>query len=473
MVKELSYRWDPTITDESDPLVVLLKLNALIADKCNYNIDKNVLETSPLTVSQTENARPLFEQLGYNMKWYRAAQVDLSLKWGDEVIRSNTSESNYNNVYTIPRFTMFSDVDGEHVFTTIEDASIVVDGSTVTTCKALQGTPVKLAVGGNTDITYTNLDANNRIYIPDYNVAENGIFISTIGDGEDYDEWRKVDNLYVENLNQKIYKFGVDRRERYCYIEFPEDISSVMKKGINITYIKTDGYDGSIGANAISQIYSDTTVSGYNKDDSTAEVEDYMFTADNLYVANLSGSVGGKDPETIVDAYKNYKKVAGTFNTLVSIRDYINYFITTDSVSNCFVCDRMNDIQTAYKIMSFENGVYKKITSWENKLDAFDLKLYALQYVDTAQDASSYATSFKILPYYSDNVNTYKECYEEYSIVQPDFGVFSQDEVSGGVQAVRYACHDFIPYEDGKILMLKNKYPLTINIVPQYKLTDI
>ena len=55
--KKLSYKWDPTASDESDPGVLLLKLDALIGDKCNYNIDKNVLECFPLSVTQTKNAR--------------------------------------------------------------------------------------------------------------------------------------------------------------------------------------------------------------------------------------------------------------------------------------------------------------------------------------------------------------------------------------------------------------------------------
>ena len=33
LVKVLTYRWDPSISNESDPGVILLKLNAVIADK--------------------------------------------------------------------------------------------------------------------------------------------------------------------------------------------------------------------------------------------------------------------------------------------------------------------------------------------------------------------------------------------------------------------------------------------------------
>ena len=41
LVKKLTNKWDPSLSNESDPGVILLKLNALIADKNNYNIDKN------------------------------------------------------------------------------------------------------------------------------------------------------------------------------------------------------------------------------------------------------------------------------------------------------------------------------------------------------------------------------------------------------------------------------------------------
>ena len=36
LVKKISNRWDPSISNESDPGVVLAKLDAIIADKNNY-----------------------------------------------------------------------------------------------------------------------------------------------------------------------------------------------------------------------------------------------------------------------------------------------------------------------------------------------------------------------------------------------------------------------------------------------------
>ena len=51
LVKKLTNKWDPTTSNESDPGVVLLKLWSILADKNNYNIDKNILETFPLSVT--------------------------------------------------------------------------------------------------------------------------------------------------------------------------------------------------------------------------------------------------------------------------------------------------------------------------------------------------------------------------------------------------------------------------------------
>ena len=81
LTKTLTDLWDPSSSNESDPGVVLLKLIAAAADKCNYAIDKSILECFPLSVTQETNARQLFEQLGYYMHWYRSATTAIYMKY--------------------------------------------------------------------------------------------------------------------------------------------------------------------------------------------------------------------------------------------------------------------------------------------------------------------------------------------------------------------------------------------------------
>ena len=70
LAKRLSAKWDPTVSNESDPGVVLIKELALIADKINYIADKYALENNPRSVTQIENARQLYNLLGYYPEWY-------------------------------------------------------------------------------------------------------------------------------------------------------------------------------------------------------------------------------------------------------------------------------------------------------------------------------------------------------------------------------------------------------------------
>lgn len=187
LVKKLTLKWDPSISNESDPGVILLKLSALLADKLNYNIDKNILEAFPSSVSQTKNAWALYKQLGYFMHWYQAGTTTLSAKW----INEDSYTTNNVTSVTIPKFTLVTNSENSIYYTTIEEAKIYtsIDSADKTFIKAIQGSPIEYNINGNTLITYQNLDSNKRIYFEDVNVAENGIFITSSSDASA--EWKK------------------------------------------------------------------------------------------------------------------------------------------------------------------------------------------------------------------------------------------------------------------------------------------
>ena len=160
--KLLAKNWDPTISNESDPGVVLLKLNAIIADKNNYNIDKNILENYPETYTQDISARSQYKQLGYKMPWYRAATTDLTFRYvGEEKLVDGDR-------LTIPKYTMVMDSEGKHIFTTLAPANLgkvinqVTDSCTV---PGIQGIITTLTINGSSLITLSNLDSNGRLYI--------------------------------------------------------------------------------------------------------------------------------------------------------------------------------------------------------------------------------------------------------------------------------------------------------------------
>ena len=455
LVKKVSYKWDPTISNESDPGVLLLKLMAICADKNNYTADKTILECFPESVTQEQNARKLFEQLGYTMHWYRAGSTGISIRWVGE-------KTDY--YYNIPRFTMVSDDEGSVVYTIMDEFSISGDGKANTqTIRALQGIAEDYTVNGNTLITSANLDYQNRLYFPDRNVAENGIRIcnadstSDTGRQDNYDSWSYRENLEVEKLGQYIYKFGVSSDGTQCYIEFPEDIESLMGEGLYITYVKTDGEDGNIASRVLKRFYNDVIIS-----DPADESKTITLNSDNVVVTNLSSVRDGYNPESINSAFRNYKKTVGTFNTLVALRDYANAINESGLVSNSFVCDRTDDLQSTYNIVSSDGNIDRKIhkvmvdqVSGSQELTAFDLKLYMLQAVTKPSTVDEYNRTFSVIK----NVGSNEE-----SIVQ---------EIEGYIDEQKSVQHDFIRLIPERPVMFKNKYVVDCKIIPQYKVTTL
>lgn len=99
----LSAKWKPSATNESDPGIVLIKENAVIGDKLNYNADKNILEAFPSSVTQEGIARQLFEeQLACPPVWYKAASGVVNFRFIDNGERG---EDFSKATATIPQYT--------------------------------------------------------------------------------------------------------------------------------------------------------------------------------------------------------------------------------------------------------------------------------------------------------------------------------------------------------------------------------
>ena len=470
LAKKLTSRWDPSISNESDPGVVLLKLNAIVADKLNYNIDKNVLECFPLSVTQEDNARKLFEQLGYKMHWYKSGFTNISLKWIGNV------GTEYVN---IPPFTMVSDADNTVIYSLIGSPNGINDtdfavttekleySGEILSIKAIQGIAIKYDINGNTVIKPNHLDGNNRLYFNSNDIAQNGIFITNVG-ANNYSSWIQKDNLVTENLNNTYYSFGISEDGSVCYIEFPDDAENIIKDGIEITYIKSQGQDGNVSSGIIEKFYNDV----YLTDSIGNQV---VLTEDNVRILNYSSVTNGQNPESINSAYNNYKRVVGTFDVLVTLRDYINYILRSGLVSNCFVCDRGNDVQCVYSIMTYDNDLDSIKTVQETKfvernvkfangttslelveeesLNAFEIKLYLLQSVQDMSNAYNFNQTFNMLSNPQQDIVKY---YLE------DQKCISHD----------YADIEPLTTESAHICFFKNKYPVNCKIITKYQLTN-
>ena len=437
LVKKLTNKWDPSLSNESDPGVLLLKLNALIADKNNYNIDKNVLECFPLSVTQEGNARKLYDLLGYQMKYYQSAVTDIYFQ-----LRSTLSEG---ESYTLPQFTELTDTTGEIVYTTLNQ--VILDNDAYNDPKSvsvIEGRIQDYEVNGVVNISINNLDSNLRLYFQDKQIAENGIFIKSLDD-TDYviDDWYRVDNLVSYPLGQQVYEFGVLPDSGTCYIQFPEDIADLMSSGLNIKYIVSSGNNGNIKPYTLSKFVNDITTGSDN-----------VVVNDKIKLSQPNNASNGSDPETLSEAYANFKRTIGTFNTLVTERDYENYLYNLQDpvkpkplYSNIVVADRTNDLNYSHHIVTKKDITtdYKKLIV--DTLTPYDIVVYALLSPDSIYDTKTYNSSFTHDSNLADFENT--------------------DEFNN----IKSIQHDFKDPDSEKKFMFNILYPIRGWLITYYKIT--
>ena len=244
--RKISERWDPSSTNESDPGIVLLKVLAAVADKLNFNVNKNILETYMPSAAQMESMRKLCEMMGYNIKYYRSAETTAIITYTGETDLSGLSDS---QIY-FPKFTALTDSDGEVNYVTTEDRILSATNLKIEV-PVIEGQLVQCESDNDNIITLAQLDDNFRYYLPETQVAENGIFIQNIDDSAKED-WEKVDNLNTQSAGTKCFKFGYDSVEGYPYVQFPEDVNDLIEDGFEIYFIRTSGVNGNISAGTLS-----------------------------------------------------------------------------------------------------------------------------------------------------------------------------------------------------------------------------
>ncbi len=416
-VPKLTDKWVPSEANESDPLVVLLKELGIVTDKLNYNIDKNVLETFPDLLTQLRAAYSVFSSMGYVPQWYRSALLNVNIIYngGAGSTGSSSLTEGTGSKFNLKKFTEVCDTNTNIVYTLLKDTTFTLGTPVQESVLAMEGTINDLTVNGNTLIDANYLDSQNRLYFLQPNIAQNGIFISededfskvniedTNYDSEDTtydgfnesDTWQRVTNIYQHLPGSKVFQFGIDPSTGSAYIQFPEDIGSLIQNGLYIKYILSSGESGNIKARTLSKFVNAPSLS--------IEGTDYTVTDENFTVNNAYATQNGKDPETIKEMQANYQRVVGTFNTLVTLKDYENYLYNEEDevgrpvVSNIKVSDRTCDLYSSYKVktLTTETEIKTITTQTNDALTAYELRLYPLKPVNSVVDYATFKNTFE------------------------------------------------------------------------------
>lgn len=387
LVPKLTRKWMPSEANESDPMAVALKLIAIALDKGNYAIDKSLLELYPLSLTQEASAYRVYDALNYKIRWYESARGEVTVRY----VKPSYTFTDTNP--SLEKFDMLTNSEGDVIYTVVSDTQTLTDNTTFVV-DVLQGAIKDFVVNGQSMITTQNLDSENKLYFPESNVAQNGIFVVS----DDTYTWEKVDNLPLNSGGNRVYTFGLDTVTNTCYIQFPKDVAQLCGAGFTIKYLLSEGTRGSILRGDLNSVY---TSREYNITTSEGNAETKKLS-DLISVYNNAAISNGKDPEDIDEMYSTYKKTANLLNTLVTMEDYRNYittYISSNSnklVSNCQISDRTCDLYNSHIVKSMNtSGQFTDVLRIDD-MTAFDLRLYPLQF-SSSDTLENYNKSFRKL----------------------------------------------------------------------------
>lgn len=183
LADKISERWSPASTNESDPGIVLLKALTAVADKLNYNIDKNTLEAFMPSATQEDSMRKLTEMMGYNMKHYQSATTKATISYKSS---NDIPIKNFDTGIYFPKFINLKNEDEDINYITLEDFTLQ-EGQDSRDVAIMEGEIIDCETNNDNIIMALHLDDLNRYILPEYAIAENGIFITNIKDSAESD----------------------------------------------------------------------------------------------------------------------------------------------------------------------------------------------------------------------------------------------------------------------------------------------
>ena len=395
-ISNLTNIW--TNRDQSDPGMVLVTLMSALGDNLSFNIDKQSLEFFGRTVSQRKNAKYVFDLLGYKMHWYKSAKLNVTVTntSPDTTLNFLFNPTNINNTQrlvssstqsTPPYFLLNPN---ESVMTWDRDYSIQLAPGMSHTFSAIQGTLSSLKFSSSA------IDENNRYYLPVTRIDQDHMWLTT--ETRAY-QWYLTNNINEVSDSVARFEFDVDEYSM-PYLQFVPNwrefgIKDNTEATFTLYYISTYGANGSVTSNILDFISNLATTSNINGTDIYDSLS--ITHGTNAYYTDILANVPGSDPETASQAYLASRNVIGTYNTLVTIKDFERFFKTIGAISNSFAVDGQRALDINETIADRFNYLImeKEDISFVTELPSNDIntdKIYML--VDDIDDYTSGAYKY-------------------------------------------------------------------------------
>lgn len=291
-VEHLTTRWSPRTSSEADPGVVLLKAFALQHDAQRYAFDMARAQGYLNSVSNRQDAFDLLQMLGYSMKGARSSTGLVAI----------SSKDNFQTENVLPRFTVITD-NSETVsyFTTsLTEVSLPVSNGHKVLVEVMEGSVFKILKEGFDTFSIKDLDEGGRFFLQKRGLAENGVFVLSVVNGEEISDWEYLD-MSTLRMSGKYFSLRTsDSGENY--IQFPEDFSTLIGSGEFVVYATyTKGLGGAVPSKTLCKAKG---------------------VSSNFIVTQDTATSGGADAQSIREAINEYNKTKEVFGTLISKHDY-------------------------------------------------------------------------------------------------------------------------------------------------------
>lgn len=220
---------------------------------------------------------------------------------------------------------------------------------------------------------------------------------------------------------------------------------------MEIYYVVSDGVNGEVKASSLT---------AFNSFSFDLDGESVTSLDDSTYSLTNGVSTSGAEPETIDEAYSNFKKTVGTFNTLVSCKDYSNYIYSYENdesgshlVSNVQATDVRTDPNRSVNLLTRDtNGMTYYVTELKSKDTSTynDLIIHGTQPYD----------------YDISNKTLYERTYE------PLTAAAIKTDIESALQDVKTISHQLVGPKEDEISMIQERYALNVNISTKYKVNS-
>jgi hypothetical protein len=399
MVPQLTDLWAPTA--DSDPGVVLGKVLASAADMLGVNLDWFANEIFGPSVTQRKNAEKLFALIGYDLGWYTAARTEVTFT-------NNTVDSakldfgfNGNNFATLNAYTDITDAPRVITYnilpltnaygaldsrsrraTTSSNLDVFADTDSVSL--AVGESVTRVAVEGelrNYSVSVAAVKQNNYIItLPSQHLDTTAVWLkarpSLSSESFLSTQWVQVVSPadFIDPEPRFAVTYDNYSNAQVQISNYINQLDNYDSNYLTIYWIDTSGVIGCVNTDVLSNYLP-------------AKPSSNVYDAQGLTISNLANTVQlphtntvtGASPETAKQAYLNSRKYINTWDSLITLPDYVRFIQREPGVDAGTVldCQKALEINLAiYNNPSLTDAQKAKLYITNNDFPADDNPIF-------------------------------------------------------------------------------------------------